>query len=445
MVMLSHFTLRGSSGTAELRAYVATAAMVAASTFLGLEVYLRWGTSPVDLLYLPAVLGAALLGGLRPALFAAIVSTCAYNFFFTAPHHTFQIDNPADLVTVGVLFLVAVVASQLAASVRKQAQIAAAHAARSETIAGLARHLLPCTTEAEIGAVVTSQLAALFGCNAVLINGLHEPKPVASAPAPARLTPSDLDSAALAIQNGQPVSTVATPGHHAEWKFYTVGSGARTNAAVGLGRDDGVDGLSLQQASLLETLLDQAALALERARLENEARHFTAVRERDRVRSALLSTIDDDLSPRLTRISDAARELRRSRSEGQSLVVSIENEAIKLHRYVAGLIEVGVDADHQPIETGGVIIDLFKRTVRRAGAEIHLTPKEYAVLAELAKQPGRVLTHAHLLRTAWGPAHEAHTEYLRVAVRGLRQKLERNPSRPLLIVNQPAVGYRLVA
>ena len=51
------------------------------------------------------------------------------------------------------------------------------------------------------------------------------------------------------------------------------------------------------------------------------------------------------------------------------------------------------------------------------------------MLAELAKHPGRVLTHAHLLRTAWGPAQESQIDYLRVAVRALRQKLERNPSR----------------
>ncbi len=81
----------------------------------------------------------------------------------------------------------------------------------------------------------------------------------------------------------------------------------------------------------------------------------------------------------------------------------------------------------------------------RDGEEIHLTPKEYAVLAELAKHPGRVLTHAHLLRTAWGPAQENQTEYLRVAIRGLRQKLEGSPSRPQIIINEPAVGYRLKA
>jgi two-component system KDP operon response regulator KdpE len=67
------------------------------------------------------------------------------------------------------------------------------------------------------------------------------------------------------------------------------------------------------------------------------------------------------------------------------------------------------------------------------------------VLAELARHPGRVLTHAHLLRTVWGPAHADHIDYLRVAIRALRQKLEDLPSQPELIVNEPGVGYRLTA
>lgn len=101
-------------------------------------------------------------------------------------------------------------------------------------------------------------------------------------------------------------------------------------------------------------------------------------------------------------------------------------------------------AEQELVELGNVQIDLYRRLVRRGGAELHLTPKEYAVLAELAKHPGRVLTHAQLLRSAWGPAQEKQTEYLRVAVRALRQKLEDVPSEPRLIINEPGVGYRLV-
>lgn len=102
-------------------------------------------------------------------------------------------------------------------------------------------------------------------------------------------------------------------------------------------------------------------------------------------------------------------------------------------------------AEQELVELGDVSIDLYRRQVRRGGDELHLTPKEYAVLAELAKHPGRVLTHAQLLRAAWGPAQEKQTEYLRVAVRALRQKLEAVPSEPRLILNEPGVGYRLIA
>ena len=102
-------------------------------------------------------------------------------------------------------------------------------------------------------------------------------------------------------------------------------------------------------------------------------------------------------------------------------------------------------AEQDVVQVGSLVVDLFKRSVRRGGDELHLTPKEYAVLAELAKHPGRVLTHSQLLRAAWGPAQEKQTEYLRVTVRALRQKLEERPSEPKLILNEPGVGYRLIA
>ena len=96
-----------------------------------------------------------------------------------------------------------------------------------------------------------------------------------------------------------------------------------------------------------------------------------------------------------------------------------------------------------PIKLGDLEIDLLARRVRRAGADVHLTPKEYALLAELAKHPGRVLTHSQILRAVWGPAHEGHVEYLRVTARGLRTKIEADPGRPEILRTEPAVGYRL--
>jgi two-component system KDP operon response regulator KdpE len=91
-----------------------------------------------------------------------------------------------------------------------------------------------------------------------------------------------------------------------------------------------------------------------------------------------------------------------------------------------------------------VEIDLVHRRVLRDGAEIHLTPKEYDVLALLARKPDRVISHAQLLRDVWGTAYEPRVDYLRIVVRGLRMKLEEDAARPRLIINEPGVGYRLV-
>lgn len=97
------------------------------------------------------------------------------------------------------------------------------------------------------------------------------------------------------------------------------------------------------------------------------------------------------------------------------------------------------------VTAGDVTIDLLERRVLRDGAEVKLTRKEYALLAELARFPGRVTTHAHLLRAVWGEGHLLDVEYLRVAMRSLRLKLEANPAAPRLLVNEPGVGYRLTA
>ena len=428
-----------------VRGYAGSLAMVAASTLVGLWIAPRWGTAPVDMIYLPAVLGAAALWGLGPGLAAGVISALAYNFFFTAPVHTLRIDRVADVVTVAVLLIVALVTGRLAAGIRKQARIADAHAARNAVIAGFARRLLSCSSEEEIARVSCEELRRLFDCNAVVVSGLPTPEIVAMVPDGNRLTPSDVAAAVLAIDSSQSAGRGTGRVQPAEWVFHPIRSGTATLAAAGLARDDGVPAVAPDRAELLTSLLDQVALALERARLEAEARNFAATRERDRLRSSLLSSIGQDLRPRLTAIGTAVRELRRSGAGDRQLVSSIGNETSQLDRYLANLVELDEGPDEQPIEAGGVTIDLFNRRVAKDGEQVRLTPKEYAVLAEMAKHRGRVLSHPHLLRTVWGPAHENQTDYLRVAIRALRQKLESEPSRPRLIINEPGVGYRLAA
>lgn len=74
---------------------------------------------------------------------------------------------------------------------------------------------------------------------------------------------------------------------------------------------------------------------------------------------------------------------------------------------------------------------------------MHLTPKEYGVLAQLAKFPGRVITHNQIMAEVWPREHQQHAEYLRVLVRALRQKLETDPQQPRIICNELGIGYRL--
>ncbi|WP_421838634.1 response regulator transcription factor [Novosphingobium sp.] len=102
------------------------------------------------------------------------------------------------------------------------------------------------------------------------------------------------------------------------------------------------------------------------------------------------------------------------------------------------------NANEETVRTGDLEIDFAVRRVTKGGNEIHLAPKEYAVLTELARNAGRVVTHAHLLRKIWGPAHEADLEYLRVTIRAIRRKLGEEVQSSC-IRNEPAIGYRLIA
>lgn len=426
-----------------LGGYALALLLVSASTLAGLVVAPRWGTSAVDLLFIPAVLATAIFAGLGPAICAAIVAALAYNYFFTAPFHTFLIHHPADIVTVIALFVVALVTSQLASSVRSQARLAEAHAGRNATIAGFARQLLGCAAQQEIADLATRELARLFECNAVLLAPRGELQAIAASPAHLSLTPSDRAVAALVLATGEATGRGIAPAMAVEWQFFPIRSGQGTVAVMGLARDDGLPAASDERRSLLQSLLDQVSLALERARLEEDMRSFATIRERDRVRTALLSSIGQDIAPSLDAMSSAANNLRRAGQGDKAILTDLVAEAGKLQRYLANLVDLTPTEEQAPIESGGVVIDLFTRTVTRDGEQVHLTPKEYAVLAELAKHPGRVLGHAQLLRAAWGPAQEKQAEYLRVAVRGLRQKLEVDPAHPALILNEPAVGYRL--
>lgn len=96
------------------------------------------------------------------------------------------------------------------------------------------------------------------------------------------------------------------------------------------------------------------------------------------------------------------------------------------------------------LHTHGLGIDLATRTITRAGEEIHLTRKEHEVLRVLALTPGRVVTHQRILEAAWPYEQDRRVDYLRIVVRNLRQKIEPDPARPSILINELGVGYRLM-
>lgn len=95
------------------------------------------------------------------------------------------------------------------------------------------------------------------------------------------------------------------------------------------------------------------------------------------------------------------------------------------------------------LTAGDLVVDLTARTVTLAGAPVRLTRKEFDVLALLARNAGRLLTHEALLRTVWGPAHVGDSHYLRIAIGRLREKLGDDAAAPRWIFTEPGIGYRL--
>ena len=114
-----------------------------------------------------------------------------------------------------------------------------------------------------------------------------------------------------------------------------------------------------------------------------------------------------------------------------------------LARIRAALRSRGTPEGGERLELGDLVVDSVSHEVTRSGTPVHLTPKEFDLLLQLARHAGKVMTHRQLLGAVWGQAHLDDVAYLRVTIGQLRAKLEADPGQPRLILNEPAVGYRL--
>ena len=334
--------------------YAVSLALVAAVTLLGASLFSFGSITNIGLLYLLPVMFAATRYGVRAGVVTGLISSLAYNFFFIPPTRTFTIQDPQNIITVLVLMGVAVVSSQLAARVRAQAALAQRSAAQNSTLAGFARLLTGMSTQEELGQTLCAEAARLLDVSTVLLlpeRGQLELR--AAFPPEDRLEMIEQAAAQWAFDHNSPAGRGSDTLTASEWLFHPLAAGGRALGVFGVARSDASNPLRSDQLPLLLSLLDQAALAFERIALESEMATVTQLKERDRLRAALLSSVSHDLRTPLTTILGMLGEMQPvGEAQGEQLAAA-RAEAERLHRFVANLLDmvrIEAGALHQSIE-----------------------------------------------------------------------------------------------
>lgn len=330
--------------------YVLSSLMVAAMTVLGRLLLEVIDLSNISLLYLVPVMFAAASFGLRAGLFAGLASSLAYNFFFLPPTGTLTVSNPENVISILVLLGVAIVTSQFAARVKMQADLAGSSARQNAALASFSRQLTASTNHAELTQAICAEVARLLNVRTVLL--LPSPAgPVLQAAFPPedRLEQIEQAAAQWAMDNEQPAGRGSTTLTASDWLFHPLRTTRGVLGVLGLAREDAGDPLRSDQVPLLMSLLDQASIALDRMVLEEENMRAQALGERDRLRSALLSSVSHDLRTPLTTIMSAAQAMKQHPSI--DLAETIETEAQRLNRFVANLLDMArVEAGALPMK-----------------------------------------------------------------------------------------------
>jgi two-component system sensor histidine kinase KdpD len=331
--------LQPRSGWGRPMDYVWSLLIVAGVTLVAWTMEAVLYLANVALLYLLPVMMAASLFGLRAGLFAGVMSSLAYNFFFLQPTGTLTINNPENVVTIVVLLSVAFVTSQFAARVRDQADLASSSARQNAALAGFSRQLTTIANDEELMQAICAELSRLFDSRAcVLMPSPDGPKLRAAFPPEDKLDHIERAAAQWVMDKGTPAGRGSDTLTASDWLFYPMQTARGVLGVAGLARDDGRDPVRADQVPLLLSLIDQAALVLERMQLEEEMRDVVQLKERDRLRAALLSSVSHDLRTPLTAILAAASEMRTANSS--ALIDTVEGEARRLNRFVANLLDM---------------------------------------------------------------------------------------------------------
>ncbi|MGN6279886.1 MAG: DUF4118 domain-containing protein [Sphingomonas sp.] len=328
------------AGWGRPRDYIVALALIAFVTIVGAALFTAGNITNIGLLYLLPVMIVATRYGLRPGVITGLVSSLAYNFFFIPPTHTFTIQDPQNILTVLVLLGVAVATSQLAARVRDQALLAQQSAAQNSALAGFARQLTTISQRDELGRLLCAEIGRLLDAHTVLLFPSNGDLEVAAAVPPEdRLAAIEQAAARWAYENNRPAGRGSETLTASEWLFHPLAAGGRTLGVMGLARADAAT-IRSDQLPLLLSLLDQAALALERIALEAEMATVTQLKERDRLRAALLSSVSHDLRTPLTTILGTLAEIDPASPHQADQLTTARGEAERLHRFVANLLDM---------------------------------------------------------------------------------------------------------
>jgi two-component system sensor histidine kinase KdpD len=347
---------------------------VAAATYLGTLIEHFIDLPNVSLLYLLAVLISAVYAGYFAALLAAILSGLAYNFFFIPPISTFTIASPHEVFGLVVFVIAALISGGLASRLSDQAATASRRAAATQALYDFSRKLSG-TAKADdvIWAAVTQMQASLKRDILFLSAEGGELALAAAWPPDTELEVADMMAARWAMEKNEPAGNGTGTLPNSPFQFRPLGASAGVVAVIGYRQAGKI--LDAEEEQVLGAILDQTAVAIDRARLSRESLEQAARLEGERFRSALLSSISHDLKTPLATITGAVSSLRelgdRMTPESRDdLLASIEEESDRLARFVANLldmtrIEAGtVDAKHDWVDVGDVIHTALQRAAR---------------------------------------------------------------------------------
>ncbi|PQZ83846.1 MULTISPECIES: sensor histidine kinase KdpD [unclassified Brevundimonas] len=359
------------------RGYAVGAACVVAATGLALLLDRTFERVDLGVIYLSAVLAAGVLYGLRPALAAATLAFLTYNFLFLQPKFSFAIGSPTDLLTLVVFWAVALTTGVLAGRVREQARAAQRRASAVSALLAASQRLTGVGDRAAAARILAEQTAAAAGAGAVVLLPLNDELTlIAGAPTKAPLDAEAMAAARWAWEKGEPAGHGTGTLPQARWTFRPL-QGVRDRAGVA-----GIEAAALAPGSdeekLALALLDQGAVAVERADLAGQAVETETLRRTDRFRGALMNSVSHDLRTPLSTVLGASTTLidlgdRLTPAVRADLLLSIREEAERLSRYVGDLLDMtrleggGLNIRADWVDVRDVLNAAGKRVARRLG------------------------------------------------------------------------------